>query len=323
MARFKVVVSDYDYPSLEIEQQVLKDIEHDFFAAHCQTPEEVIQIAHDADAILNQYAPITRKVIERLERCRVIARYGIGVDNIDVAAATEKGIMVANVPDYCLDEVSTHALALLFAVIRKITLLDKSTKNKKWDFTIARPLTRTRGKILGIVGLGKTGRLVAEKGRGLGWQIIAYDPYLTSPVLGVKMVSWEQLLSTADYISIHAPLTSETKHLFDEEAFRKMKSGAILVNTARGAIIDERALYKALMENHLGGAAIDVMEMEPPSPDNPLLRLENIIVTPHISYYSEDSYVELKTETAKAVVAVLSGKLPRSLVNPEVLRKFR
>ncbi len=319
--RPKVVITDCDHPSVEIERAILGEIDPELILAHCNTEDEVIKVAQDADGIINQYAPITRRVIEALKRCKVIARYGVGVDNIDIEAATEYGIIVANVPDYCIDEVSTHTMALILSCARGITLLDSKIRKKKWDFTLAKPLFRTKGKTLGLFGLGKIARAVAQKASGFGFKIIAYDPYISKVNGEIKLVKFLQLLSDSDFISIHAPLTDKTRHSFGESELKTMKKTAYLINTARGPIIDERNLYVALKERWIAGAALDVMEKEPPDWENLLPKLNNLIITPHISFYSEESYVELKTKTTKAVLSVLKGGLPRAMVNPQAVNK--
>ena len=304
----KIVITDCDHPSVEIERKVLNEIKPELVLAHCHTEDEVIEVAKDTDGIINQYAPITRRVIESLKRCKVIARYGVGVDNIDVEAATEHKIIVANVPDYCVDEVSTHAMALILACARGITLLDRKRMEKIWDFTLAKPLFRTQGKTLGLFGLGRIARMVVQKASGFGFKIIAYDPYVSKVDKGIELVKFSQLLSDSDFVSIHTPLTDETRHSFGENELKAMKKTSYLINTARGPIIDEKALYKALKERWVAGAALDVMEKEPPDLKNPLLKLDNLIITPHVSFYSEESYVELKIKTAKAVLSVLKGE---------------
>jgi len=316
----KVVITDCDHPSVEIERKILSEIKPELLLAHCNTEDDVIKVAQDADGIINQYAPITRKVIESLKRCKVIARYGVGVDNIDVEAATEYGIIVANVPDYCVDEVSTHTMALILACARGITLLNSKIREKIWDFTLAKPLFRTKGKTLGLFGLGRIARAVAQKASGFGFKIIAYDPYVSKVDGGIELVGFSQLLSDSDFVSIHSPLTDETRHSFGENELKAMKKTAFLINTARGPIINEKNLYVALKEKWIAGAALDVMEKEPPDWENLLPKLENLIITPHISFYSEESYVELKTKTADAVLSVLKGELPRALVNPQVVK---
>lgn len=319
--KFKVVVTDCDHFSLELEKKVLSEIDSEFVVAQCKTEHEVIEIAKDADGILNQYAPITERVIKLLDRCKVICRYGVGVDSIDVEAATERGIIVANVPHYCIDEVSTHTMALILACIRKIPYLNATVEKGKWDFVMGKPLFRSQGRVLGFFGLGKIGKAVARKAEGFNFQIIAYDPCISEANDKIELVSFCKLLSNSDLISIHASLTQETKHSFGEAEFKAMKKDAYLINTARGAIIDEFALYRALKEGWIAGAALDVMEKEPPEPKSPLLKLDNLIITPHISYYSEQSYTELKIEAAQAVLDVLKGELPKAIVNPEVVNK--
>lgn len=319
--RPKVVITDCDHPSVEIERKVFSEIDPEFVLAYCNTEDEVIETAKDADGIINQYAPITKRVIKSLKKCKVIARYGVGVDNIDIEAATEYGIIVANVPDYCVDEVSTHAMALILSCARGITLLDNKIRDKKWDFTLAKPLFRTKGKTLGLFGLGRIARVVAQKASGFGFKIIACDPYVSKVDDEIELVEFSKLLSNSDFISIHSPLTDETRHLFGENNLRAMKKTAYLINTSRGSIVDEEALYNILKKRWIAGAALDVMEKEPPDWENLLLKLDNLIITPHISFYSEESYVELKTKTAKAVLSVLKGKLPRAMVNPQAINK--
>ena len=317
----KIVITDCDHPSVEIERAILSEIDPELILANCNTEDEVIEVAKDADGIINQYAPITRRVIESLKRCKVIARYGVGVDNIDVEAATEHKIIVANVPDYCVDEVSTHTIALMLACARGITLLDRKIRDKKWDFTLAKPLFRTKGKTLGLFGLGRIARMVAQKASGFGFRIIAYDPYVSKVDGGIKLVKFSQLLSDSDFVSIHVPLTAETRHSFGKNELKVMKKTAYLINTSRGPVINEKDLYIGLKEKWIAGAALDVMEKEPPDWENLLLKLDNLIITPHISFYSEESYVELKTKTADAVHSVLKGELPRAMVNPQVIKR--
>jgi len=317
----KIVITDCDHPSVEIEKEILSEINPEFILAYCHTEDEVIEAAKDADGIINQYAPITRRVVESLKRCKVIARYGVGVDNIDIETAIKYGIIVANVPDYCIDEVSTHAMALVLACARGIALLNSKIKDKKWDFTLAKPLFRTKGKILGLFGLGKIARAVAQKASGFGLKIIAYDPYVCKVDEDIKLVEFSQLLSDSDFISIHSPLTDKTRHSFGENELKKMKKTAYLINTSRGPIVDEKALYQTLKNRWIAGAALDVMEKEPPDWNNSLLQLDNLIITPHISFYSEESYVELKTKAAKAVLFVMKGELPPAFVNPQVAKR--
>jgi len=319
--KFKIIITDCDHPSVEIEKKILSEINSELTLETCKTEEDVIAVASDADGIINQYAPFTRKVIKSLNRCKIIARYGVGVDNIDVEAATEQHIIVANVPDYCLDEVSTHALGLILASARKIIFLDRKVRERTWDFKITKPLFRTQGKILGLFGLGRIARMVAQKALGFGFKVIAFDPYVSEANSKIEMVTLKRLLSDSDFLSIHVPLTDETRHSFSENKLRTMKKTAYLVNTSRGPIVDEKALYVALKEKWIAGAALDVMENEPPDWEDPLLKLDNVIITPHSSFYSEESYVELKTKVAESVRSVLQGELPRAMVNPQVIKR--
>jgi D-3-phosphoglycerate dehydrogenase len=316
---FKVVYTDSYHPTVSAEKSELDEIGAELIVAECKNENETIAICKDADGLLVQHAKITRKVIKSLKKCRIIARFGVGYDNVDVKSATEYGIMVANVPDYCIDEVSSQAIALIMALSRKIVLLNNSIKNGLWDHRIGSPIYKQSGQILGIIGLGRIGSVTAKKALGLGFKVQAYDPYISHTDLDVALVDLDFLLQTSDFVSIHTPLNEETYHMIDKDHLKKMKKSAFLINTARGAIIDESALYGALKAGLIAGAGVDVLEQEPPSPDNPLFKLDNFIITPHSAFYSEDSNKLLSLETTRAVVAVLKGGQPRSLVNPEVL----
>lgn len=317
--RFKVVITDSYHPTLDAEKEELQEIDADLILEQCKTEGEIIEATRDADAVMVQHAKISRAVIRHLERCKIIARYGVGFDNVDVEAATERGIMVSNVPDYCIDEVSSHAIALLMACSRKVVQLSNSVKASQWTYMVAEPVYRMSGQTLGIIGIGRIGSAAARKGLGLGLEVQIYDPYVFETDLDAKFVDFHPLLRTSDFISIHAPLTNETYHMFGESEFEKMKKSAFLVNTARGPIVDKAALYEALKTGEIAGAGVDVMEQEPPSLDDPLLKLDNFIITPHTAWYSEDAQRLLQRETARAVAAVLKGGKPRSLVNPEVI----
>ena len=317
--KFKVVITDSYHPTLDAEREELQEIDADLILEQCRTEDEIIAATRDADAVMVQHANISRRVVEHLEKCQIIARYGVGFDNVDVAAATECGIMVSNVPDYCIDEVSSHAIALLMACSRKIVQLSNSVKAGQWTYIVAEPVYKMIGQTLGIVGLGRIGSAAARKGLGLGLKVQAYDPYVFETDLDVVFVDFDILLRTSDFVSIHAPLTDETYHMFGKNEFEKMKKGAFLVNTARGPIVDGAALYEALEASEIAGAGVDVMEQEPISQDDPLLKLDNFIITPHTAWYSEAAQNLLQREAARAVLAVLKGGRPRSLVNPEAV----
>lgn len=323
MNKFKVVVTDYTYQNLDIERKLLSQPDIDFLDYHVKAEDEVIAVAADCDILVVQYAAITRKVIERLTKCKMIIRYAIGVDNIDLQAATERGIYVANVPDYGIDEVALHTVALLLAAARKLPQTIQTVCDKKWDYSLVKPLHRMRGGRLGLVGLGRIPCDVAKKMSGFGMDIVACDPYTDkarAEEAGVTLVSFDELVCTSDYISIHCPLTDETRGMFCKEVFQKMKNSAILVNTARGAVVNEIDLAEACASGEICAAAVDVTEKEPISPDNPLLKLENVIVTPHLAWYTEESIDTLKTKLAEEVLRVIRGGAPVNLVNKVVSR---
>jgi D-3-phosphoglycerate dehydrogenase len=322
MAERVVAVTDSVFPNLEPAKAVLSKIGGELRLAPEPTAEGILSVARDAEAVLTTYAKVTGEMIPQMTKCRVISRFGIGVDNVDIPVATSKGIVVTKVPDYCLDEVSDHAMALLLALIRKIPSSNTRTQSGKWEMKAVVPIHRLRGTVLGLVAFGQIPQLVAPKAQAFGMQVITYDPYVSDEVLkraNVRRVELDELIRTSDYISLHCPLTPETKHLFSSDAFQKMKRSAYLVNTARGPVIDEAALAQALDQKLIAGAALDVMEKEPPG-TSPLFGRDNLIVTPHTSFYSEESLVDLQTKAAEEVVRVLSGQAPRNPVNPEVLK---
>ncbi len=325
MATFKVVVTDLGYPNYDSERQQVDSIDGELFLAECETAEDVTEATRDADGVLNRAAPVTAAVIEQMARCKVIARYGIGVDNVDVEAATRKGIVVANVPGYCLEEVSDQALALMLSAWRKVVSHDKAVRKGAWDISFRDPVYRLKGRTLGLLGLGSIARRLVEKVTGFGFRIIAHDPYVSAEVadeLGVELVDLDTLFRQSDLLSLHAPATSETRHLVNAERLARMKETAVLVNTSRGPLIDEVALVEALKAKQISAAALDVYEQEPPDITSELFRLDNVIVTDHAAWYSEDSLAELQRRTAAAVCAVLTGKRPESPVNPEVLERL-
>jgi D-3-phosphoglycerate dehydrogenase len=321
---FVVAVTDFVFPSLEPEKKVLAPLGIELRHGQCRTEEELIALAHDADAILNCYAKMTARVIERLRRCRIIARYGIGVDNVDLVAASRAGILVTNVPDYCVDEVSDHALALLLALARQVVKADRAVRDGAWDVVAHAGVRRLRGQVAGLVGFGKMARALVPKLQALGMRLLAYDPYLDAELIarhGAEAADLETLLKESDVVSIHVPLTPETRSLFGEQELAQMKPTAFVINTSRGGIVDEKALAAALEAGRLGGAALDVLGEEPPSPGHPLRQAPNVILTPHLAFYSREAVVELQTRAAEEVARALKGEPPRSPVNPEVLAR--
>jgi D-3-phosphoglycerate dehydrogenase len=293
---------------------------------------EVIEVAHDAAAVVAQYAPISARVIAGLPDCRVIARYGTGVDIVDVDAATSHNILVTNVPnDWCENEVADHALALLLAVARKINVYDRATRAGTWRWQAGAPIHRLRGSVLGLLSFGAIARAIADRAAGFGMRIIAHDPYVDVEEIaaaGAEAVSFDELVTESDCLVVQAPLTPETHHLFDEFQFRRMKSSAFLINTARGPIVDDRALYRALSEGWIAGAGLDDIEEEPAKvrdwrPDNPLFGLDNVVITPHAAYYSEEAMGTVRRFAAEEVVRVLTGQAPLSPVNADELVEAR
>ena len=322
MTKPLVAVADSVFPNLDLAEAVLSEVKAELRLADEPTPEAILEVAREADGMLVTYAQITGDIIRQLSRCRIIARFGIGVDNVDIEAATEMGIVVTKVPDYCIDEVSDHSLALLMALARKIPYSNQLTHSGEWKMPAVVPLYRLRGRTLGLVGFGQIPRMLAPKAQALGLQVVAYDPYVSEEAMAaleVEKIAFDQLLNVSDYISVHAPLTPDTHHLFDREAFRRMKPDALLINTARGPLVDEQALVEALDSGELAGAALDVREQEPPPTDSALLGRTDVILTPHTAFYSVEALEDLQTKATQEVVRVLRGERPRNPLNPEVL----
>ena len=323
MANLLVAVTDHVFPNLEPTKQVLAELHADLKLADATTPEAILNVAREADGVIVCYAKMPASVIEQLYKCKILARTGIGYDNVDIDAATRAGIVVTNVPEYCEDEVSDHAMALLLTLIRKIPFANKRAHAGRWETAAVNPIHRVRGRVLGLVGFGKIPKLVAAKAQAFGLQVQTYDPFIPAEAtakFGVKHVGLPELLRTSDYVSIHAPLTPETKNMFNADAFRQMKRGALLINTARGPLVDVEALVDALDAGQLSGAALDVLPQEPPAPGLRLLGRDDVILTPHTGFYSEESMVDLQTKAAQQIVLVLSGKEPRYPVNLKALQ---
>jgi D-3-phosphoglycerate dehydrogenase len=327
-----VVIADYDYGDVDIERTIIEQAGFELVAAQAKTEQEVIEVAHDAAAVLAQYATISAPVIAELAECRVIARYGTGVDIVDVDAATMHNILVTNVPnDWCEEEVADHAVALLLAVARKVNVYDRATRAGTWQWQSGAPIYRLRGRVLGILSFGAIARAIAVRAAAFGMRITAHDPYLSVDEIAgadATAVSFEELVTESDCLVIQAPLTSDTHHLFDESQLRRMKRSAILVNTARGPIVEDRALHRALSEGWIAGAGLDDIEEEPAKvrdwrPDNPLLRLDNVVITPHAAYYSEEAISTVRHFAAEEVVRVLTGQSPLSPVNADELAQPR
>ena len=320
---FKVVVTDYTYENLDIERKILARPDIELKDYQYRDAAHVKEITADCDVLVTQYADINREVIENLAHCRMIIRYAIGVDNIDLAAASERGIPVVNVPDYGIDEVSTYAVTLLLCAARKIPQTIDMIRRAEWNYAITKPMYRTAGKTVGLIGFGRIPRAVAKKLSGFDMQILAYDPFVSeesAKELGVKLVSFEELVCQSDYISVHCPLTAQTHHIVNEDVLRAMKKTAFLINTSRGATVDTEALYHACRDGEIAGAAIDVTEQEPLPAGSPLRTLNNLIITPHIAWYTEEAIATLKEKLAQEIIRVYEGGQPVNIVNRNSLK---
>jgi D-3-phosphoglycerate dehydrogenase / 2-oxoglutarate reductase len=316
-----VVITDLDHDNVDPERSVLDGHEVELRVLQCRTPEEVAAQAGDADVLINQYVPITGEVLDALPRCRLVVRYGVGVDNVDVEAAAARGVWVANVPDYGRDEVADHTLALALAVLRGVVVLDRSVREGSWDLEAARPLRRLSTLTYGVVGCGAIGTAVAGRAAGLGMRVLGYDMPQVRSAPPIERVPLEELLSSSDVVSLHAALTPDTHHVIGAAALERMRPSAFLVNTARGGLVDAAALLAALDAGELAGAALDVLEGEPPDELGwRLARHPKVVMTPHAAWYSEEAFHTLKTEVAREALRVLEGGQPRSPVNAPAAR---
>ena len=320
----RILITDIAWPDLDIEREVLAAVDGEIMLAGGGTPEEIIALAPQADAILTCWKDVPAEALDIAPNCRVVSRYGIGLDNIPIDSATELGMLVTNVPDFCLEEVSDHVMALLLTTARQLFPLARTPDRSGWTRDTPRPIPRVRGQTLGLIGFGNIARALVAKALGFGLRVIAFTPRLRAEDApeGVEVTNdLSVLLAASDYVSIHCPLSDETAHLIDAAALAQMKPSALLINTSRGGVIDESALIQALQDGQIGGAALDVTEPEPPSADNPLLALENVIVTPHAAFYSVAATTELARKAAQNVVTVLQGGVPKTLINKAVLEQ--
>jgi D-3-phosphoglycerate dehydrogenase len=312
MSRYSIAVADSPFPSLDPAKKALSRLgDVEVKLAKSGSAEDILAVAKDADAVITTYAKITREIITQLTKCKAIGRFGLGVDNIDLVAAKEKGIPVNYVPDYCIHEVSDHTMAMLLALIRKIPLSNRLVQSGRWEMPAVVPITRITGTTLGLVGFGHIPRLVAPKAQAFGMKVIAHDPYLKPDVFkaaNVESVDFDTLLKTSDYISMHAPLMDATRGLLNAAALAKAKKGVYIVNTARGPVIDEPSLIAALDSGQVGGAALDVVTTEPLPKDSKLIGRDNVIITPHTGFYSVEALAELQSKCASDVARVLSGE---------------
>jgi len=321
----KVVLTDYVWESLDVEKKTLEGLA-DLVPLQTKKPEEFVAQAADCDALLNTYAgPITAEVMARMPRCRIIARYGIGVDTIDLDAATRAGIIVTNNPTYCLDEVAEHTMALLLACARKVALYDRLVRGARWEVPPGKPMFRVSGGTLGLVGFGNIARRVAARAYALDMRILFADPFVTEGQFGVPGtgVPLNELLGASDFVSLHPPLTAQTRKMVNDETLARMKPTAFLINCSRGPIVDTEALVRALDAGTIAGCALDTVDPEPLPDPHPLRGRDNVIITPHVAWYSEQALVGLQAGAPGEVRRVLIGEWPVNVVNREVRGKNR
>lgn len=315
----KAVITDHTFPSSDLQRQIIESAGFEFadIQPKCKTEDDVIANCGDADVLLVQWAPITRRVLEALPRVKCIVRYGVGVDNFDLQAAKDLGVMACNVPDFCVDEVSDHAAAMIISLARRLPHDHNGIIAGGWGINHLRPIEAPVDMTVGLVSFGKIAQKTADKCAAFGFKLIGFDPYVDESVFaakGVKKVDFDELIRTADVVSLHCPLTPETKHLMNKEAFEKMKPRSIVVNVARGPVVDEPALIEALASGKLSGAGLDVFEVEPLPADSPLRGFSNVILTSHAASVSERAATTLPTKAAEAARDFLQGKRPASVL---------
>ena len=320
----KIVLTDYVWESLDVEKKTLGDIA-ELVPLQTKKPDEFIGDAADCDGLLNTYAgPITAEVMSRMPKCKIIARYGIGVDTIDLDAATEAGIIVTNNPTYCIEEVAEHAMALLLACARKVVFYDRLVRSGRWEVPPGKPLFRLAGSTIGLVGFGNIARQVAVRAAAFGMNVLYTDPFVksgdTAPARGVEL---ETLLAQADFISLHPPLTPQTRKMINDDVFGKMKRTAWVINCSRGPVVDTEALVRALDSGKIAGAALDTTDPEPLPNPHPLRDRDNVIINPHVAWYSEKAMQGLQAGAPSEVRRVLSGEWPINVVNRAVRGRNR
>ena len=326
MARFKAVLIEHGYCSSKIEQDIISAAGGEFIDASGRPIEEALSLCEDAEGVMLRRIEVPAEMLRRFRRCKILVRYGVGTDNVDTAAATQQNIIVGHIPDYGMDEVSTHAIGLLLACIRRIVETHgKLSRTAAWEVHREQPLWRVAGRTLGIVGFGNIGRTVARKMAGWNVRLLASDPFIENDAAarsGVQRVDLETLFRESDYVTLHCPLLPETQHLVNSRTLAWMKPGAILINTARGPIVDTAALVASLDAGRLAMAGLDVFEQEPLPEESPLRSHPRAIITDHVAWYSEESQAQLQRSAAEELARVCTGGLPRSLANPEVLRRL-
>lgn len=321
MSHQRVLITDHPWPGIEIEQRLLSPYGIEIVDAPNGEEETLARLAKNVVAIATCWAKVTPKVIEAATNCQIVCRLGIGLDNIHIPTATAKGMLVTNIPDYCVEEVADHALGLLLAISRNIGFYHHRTKQGEYDLKAGPTMYRLRGRTLGLLGFGRIGHEMYARAKACGLNVIASTPSQSDYGTGCKMVSLEELLETSDYLSIHAPLTEHSRHILNSDSLARTKKGVVIINTSRGPLIDTAALWDAIQSGHVAGAGLDVFEPEPPDLNDPIYRDERVVVTPHAAFVSEESLVEMRERVAKQIIAVLTGEIPENVRNPEVLGK--
>lgn len=322
----KVVILEDRYANHVPEKAIFSRLGFEVVEAGGVTGRDgILKVCRDADGITVNLAPLTADIIAGLEKCRVIARYGVGYDSVDAAACTRQGIRLVNVPDYCLEDVSDQAMALLLGCVRKTSLRDRQVRAGMWDISRKDPVYRIQGKTLGLAGYGNIARTLHRKLKGFDLaRVLVFDPFVPAAAVreaGAEPVDFDTLCGESDFISCHVPLNAATRHIFNARAFSRMKPTAIFINTSRGGLVDTAALHAALRDRTINSAGLDVHEQEPVPRDYPLFQLDNVILSDHAGWYSEESQVELQTKAAQAVADVLQGRTPRNVVNRDVLTR--
>ena len=327
MAGLVVAITDNAFAPIDPERRLFAEIGAEVrFAPAALSEEQVLELADGADAILCDAAAISRRVLAALPRLKVVSEYGIGYDNIDAAAATELGVWVTNVPGFCTEEVADHTLAMVLALARRLPALDRAVRAGRWGAGVAGPMRRLSSQTLGLIGFGRIGQTAARKASALGLRVLAHSPHTTPARArphGAEAAPLDEVLRRSDYLALVAPATPETRGLIDRAALAKMKPTACLINCGRGALVDEAALVEALQSHRIAGAALDVYATEPLAPDSPLLGLENVLLTPHAAFYSQESLADLQLSAIRNAIAVLGGEPPATPVNPEVADRAR
>ena len=321
MSKYKVLITDHEYDNIDNELKILNELDVEVIDLQSRDEDEIISMGRDCDAIITQYAKITKRVIDSLENCKIISKYAIGIDGIDIGEATKKGIYVTNLHDYCSDEVSTHALAMMLDAARGTTFYDSFVKSGNW-YNGGIKLHNLKNSTVGVVSFGRIARKFVEKVSPLCKNVLVYDKYINpKDIEGYKvaLATFEELIVESDYISIHAPLTPETKHLFNKEVFKRMKRDAVIINVARGGLICTDDLIWALKSGEIAYAALDVLEEEPPSKSLELLKMDNVLITPHAAWYSEESQKILQSTPAEEIIRVLKGGAPINIVNRDIM----